>query len=383
MDKKLFLEILEKYNRGIASKEEIEFLESYYQLFDVEEDALKNISSFDRQKIKNEISANIFDKLSNSQSKRQPFYRSKWWATAAILAVLSSLTLLYFKKGTSEALVTKTKKEIVVKPGINQAILTLADGSTIGLDEKASGLVVNQAGLKVIKGANGKIIYDVEEDIIPSVNTVVTPRGGQYHMELADGTKVWINAASSIKFPTRFSGKKRIVEITGEIYFEVAKNKAMPFVVRTKKQQIEVLGTHFNVNAYSDEADEKTTLLEGRVKVAKLNEGIADVSSSKVLYPGQVAAIAESNHITVSVADMEAAVAWKNGYFKFDKADIQTVMRQIARWYDIEVNYTGANSEDLFVGKIKRTEDINNVLRILELSKIKTSIKGRTITITN
>lgn len=158
----------------------------------------------------------------------------------------------------------------------------------------------------------------------------------------------------------------------------------MPFLVHTHNQKIEVLGTHFNVNTYIDEAAEKTTLIEGSVKVAKVRDGFAEMKSAKLLRPGQEALLtSESSLIKVGTADTEAAISWKNGYFKFDKADIQTVMRQISRWYDVDVKYVGNKSTDLFVGKIKRTEGIQGILRILERSKINTSVKGRTIIITN
>lgn len=384
MDKKTFLEILAKYNRGTANKEEIEFLEAYYELYDAEGNILDGIKSQEKLNIKNEISAGLLLEVSNQQNKKIPFYYSKWWSVAAVLALLTSLSIFYFKSKKTEVLITQTEKENIIKPGVNQAILTLADGSTIGLNDSSHGVVVEEDGLIVTKGTDGKISYNVEKDLIPSINTVATPRGGQYHLELPDGTRVWLNAASSIKFPTRFSGKNRIVDVTGEIYFEVARNKEMPFLVRTHHQQIEVLGTHFNVNAYDDELAEKTTLIEGSVKVTKLDKMANKNTLWKVLRPGQEASIkAKGAQIDVTTTDINLAVAWKNGYFKFDRADINAVMRQIARWYDVEVVYVGAKSEDLFVGEMKRTEDIKGVLRILELSKIKTSIKGRTIIVTN
>lgn len=384
MDKKIFLEILARYNRGAANREEVEFLEAYYELFDAEGNILNGLNSQEKLNIKNEISAGLFLEISNQKQKKIPFYYSKWWSVAAVLVLLTSLGIFYFKSEKPRVLITQTKKENIIKPGVNQAILTLADGSTIGLNESSHGVVVEEDGLKVTKGADGKISYDVEKDLVPSINTVATPRGGQYHLELPDGTKVWLNAASSIRFPTRFSGKTRTVDVTGEIYFEVASNKEMPFLVRTHHQQIEVLGTHFNVNAYEDELDEKTTLIEGSVKVAKLDKAANENTLWKVLRPGQEASIKQKGtQITVAEIDTDVAVAWKNGYFKFDKADIHAVMRQIARWYDVEVVYVGAKNEDLFVGEMKRTEDIRGVLKILELSKIKTSIKGRTIVIAN
>ena len=384
MDKKAFLEILTKYNKGLASREEIQFLEAYYELFDAEEDVLNNMSAQGKTQIKHQISTNISAQIATQPAKKVSLFTSKWWSVAAVLLVLTTVGVIYFNQEKAVVSVAKIKEEQPIKPGTNQAILTLADGSTIGLNDSSDGIVVVQNGLKVTKDAQGQISYDAEDHLVPSINTVATPRGGQYQLALPDGTKVWLNAASSIKFPTRFSGVNRSVEVTGEVYFEVARNEKMPFLVNTHRQQIEVLGTHFNVNTYEDELEEKTTLLEGKVKVARLNSGKIEISSSKTLKPGQSAALGiNATRINVEEADMEAAVSWKNGYFKFDKADIHTVMRQIARWYDVDVQYVGDKNEDLFVGKIKRTENIAGVLRILELSKIKTSIKGRTIIITN
>ncbi len=386
MDKKIFLEILNKYNQGKASEQEIEMLHAYYDLFDAEQNVLEQMAANQRDDVKQQIAASIAAQMHLTPVKKPTFSLNiKWLAAAAVLVLVFSVGILLFNnEETKQNLDERQTAAVVIKPGSNQAILTLADGSTIGLNEKGNGVIVQRAGLKVIKSLDGQVQYESDGEAAPSINTIATPRGGQYQLVLEDGTKVWLNAASSIKFPTHFAGSQRAVDITGEVYFEVAKNKNMPFIVRTQNQQIEVLGTHFNVNSYTDEAKETTTLLEGSVKVAKLKNGAVQVGASKIISPGQEASLTSADKaISVNPADLEAAVSWKNGYFKFDKADIQTVMRQISRWYNVDVKYNGEISADLFVGKIKRTEDIAGVLRILELSKINTSVKGRTIVITN
>lgn len=385
MDKKTFLDILSKYNKGKASGQEIELLEAYYELFEVEENILDKMDLGQKEQLKKAILTEIMPENPEVATiKIKRWYKSEWLSVAAVVVLLFSVSLLWFKSDTNNAVVENTETVAVIKPGSNQAILTLADGSTIGLDEQGKGVIVAQTGLRVTKGSDGAVKYESNDGLVPTINTIATPRGGQYQLVLDDGTKVWLNAQSSIKFPTRFAGDYRTVDITGEVYFEVAKNKNMPFQVRTPSQQIEVLGTHFNVNTYIDEAAEKTTLIEGSVKVAKLKNGMVEMASAKTLKPGQEASLmGESNVINIALADTEATISWKNGYFKFDKADIQTVMRQISRWYNVDVRYVGEMSKDLFMGKIKRSEDIGDVLRILERSKINTSVKGRTIIINN
>ncbi len=387
MDKKTFLDILSKYNKGKASKQEVDLLEAYYELFEVEENILDQMDLSEKQRLKQQMLARVLDKNTEIvTTKTKTWYDRSWLSAAAVLLILCSVGLLLFKKDRNEIAVVKKSETptAAIKPGKNQAILTLSDGSTIGLNEEEKGIVLSKDGLLITKSGDGELKYETNEELIPTTNTITTPRGGQYQLVLTDGTRVWLNAQSSIKFPTRFAGDTRVVYITGEVYFEVAKNKKMPFLVHTHNQKIEVLGTHFNVNTYVDEAAEKTTLIEGSVKVAKVRDGFEEMNSAKLLRPGQEALLtSESSLIKVGAADTEAAISWKNGYFKFDKADIQTVMRQISRWYDVDVKYVGNKSNDLFVGKIKRTEEIQGILRILERSKINTSVKGRTIIITN
>lgn len=391
MDKIEFLKLLEKYNAGLANAEEIAFLEAYYNLFDQENDGLAHLDNVQRSNIKAEIAEGIKSQVSaleQEEIKTVPlFVKYKWLAIAAVFALVSSLTLLVFNKENAKqqviAITTKPAKSTII-PGSNNAVLTLANGNQISLNDKENGVLASQSGVIITKNKDGQLQYQIKANAPAGINTISTPRGGQYQLILVDGTKVWLNAASSITFPTQFNGTERKVEIIGEAYFEVAKNANKPFKVKSKNQVIEVLGTHFNVNTYDDEVADKTTLLEGSVSVSKIANGIVQTAGSRILKPGQQASVsANQSQINIALADEDEAIAWKNGYFKFNKADIQTIMRQVSRWYNVDVEYKGEMNKDLFVGKINRSEHVEEVLSILERSKINVAIKGRTIIISN
>lgn len=391
MDKIEFLKLLEKYNAGLANAEEIAFLEAYYDLFDQENDGLAHLDASEKGSIKAEIAEGIKSQLSAIEEKEIKtvplFVKYKWLAIAAVFILVSSIALMFFNKENTKqqviAITTKPVKNTIV-PGSNNAVLTLANGNQISLNDKENGVLASQSGVIITKNKDGQLQYQIKADAPAGINTISTPRGGQYQLILVDGTKVWLNAASSITFPTQFNGSERKVEIMGEAYFEVAKNANKPFKVKSKNQVIEVLGTHFNVNTYDDEVADKTTLLEGSVSVSKITNGSVQTAGSKILRPGQQASVsANQSQIVVGVADEDEAVAWKNGYFKFNKADIQTIMRQVSRWYNVDVEYKGEMNQDLFVGKINRSEHVEEVLSILERSKINVAIKGRTIIISN
>ncbi len=251
------------------------------------------------------------------------------------------------------------------EPGGNRAVLTLADGSTIVLDSMANGAVSTQGNAKIIKAANSQLVYNnmlVATDHNELLyNTVTTPRGGQYQVVLSDGTKVWLNAVSSLRFSTGFTGKQRVVELTGEGYFEVTKNASRPFIVKTSNLSVEVLGTHFNVSAYKDEENSKTTLLEGSIR-------ITSGSSSNLLQPGQQVSVNNSTNEMklVKQANTEEAVAWKEGYFQFSGADLPVIMRQIARWYDVDVVYEGESRKHNFFVKIDHNKKLSSIVNALQ-----------------
>jgi len=257
-------------------------------------------------------------------------------------------------------------------PGKDNAVLTLADGSTITLDSAANGGLAQQGNTRVIK-LNGQIAYrnTGQSDDVPLFNTISTAKGNQYQLILPDGSKVWLNAASSMRFPTSFKGNERRVEITGEAYFEIAKNPAMPFKVQVGSGEIDVLGTHFNVNAYGDELTVKTTVLEGAVAVKK-------ETAQQVLEPGQQAAFSSQGGITLSRnVDVAHETAWKDGFFWFDNTDIHTLMRQVSRWYDVDVTFKGKIEEDGFTGKIPRNVSLSKLLHVLEQYELHFTIEGK------
>jgi transmembrane sensor len=271
-----------------------------------------------------------------------------------------------------------------IPPGTNKATLILADGSKIALDEAKRGKIASQENVDIDKTQNGQLIYSVTGDVqtagtpapanVMAMNTIITPRGGQYTVILPDGTKVWINAASSLKYPTAFTGSERRVELTGEAYFEVAKNAAKPFFVRSASQTVEVLGTHFNINSYTDEKTIKTTLLEGSVKVTG-NTG----SQMVRLKPGQQAVGTGKELKVISDADIDEAIAWKNGKFMFRDTELRNIMRQLSRWYDVDVEYQGTITERHYRGRVSRDVPVSQVFEILKTSGVNFTINGRKI----
>ncbi|AOM76018.1 FecR family protein [Pedobacter steynii] len=298
---------------------------------------------------------------------------------ATILITLSTGLYFYFDTKPESEIVQYALVKQDVEPGGNKATLTLADGSKISLTDAGNGQLAEQGGVKISKSANGQLVYSVVESgqREAGYNTITTPRGGIYQVNLPDGTRVWLNAASSIKFPTTFAHlNQRKVELQGEAYFEVSRNKKQPFIVQSGKQQVEVLGTHFNINSYEDESEVKTTLLEGSVKVSAGNVIL--------LKPGQQSTVGASQggRVKVSPANIEQAMAWKNGFFHFEKENLHSVLRQLARWYDIEVVYQVNRADDEFMGDIPRGVKLSEVLKILEFEGTHFKIENRKLIVT-
>jgi transmembrane sensor len=274
-----------------------------------------------------------------------------------------------------------------IMPGKNGAILTLGNGQQLVLDSANNGALTSQAGLHIIKHdsliAYSPLSNHTQQAAEIAYNTLATPRGRQFRLVLADGTKVWLNAASSIRYPAAFNDKERVVNITGEVYFEVApvklrSGRKMPFIVKIDEAtEVKVLGTHFNINAYHDEANVKVTLLEGSVKVGTGNE------TSVVLKPGEQTTVSQSSQPSQPIpVQTDAVMAWKNGFFQFERADIQTVMRQIARWYDVDIQYEGPVTKDRFGGSIPRDATLSQVLHALEQSLVHFTIQGKKVIVT-
>ncbi|RQO72605.1 anti-sigma factor [Pedobacter sp. KBW01] len=298
----------------------------------------------------------------------------KWAAAAAVLVVFSFTAYLSLNK----------KKEHVfasdVAPGKNKAILTLADGRKISLSDAANGDLIEQAGVSISKTANGQLVYHIQKttgDIDDSkVNTISTPNGGEWEIRLPDGSVVWLNAASSLQYPLNIgSSKQRKVELSGEAYFEVAKDKAHPFIVKTLKQELEVLGTHFNINSYANEIVTRTTLLEGSVRISDLSS-----NDMLVLKPGEQSVLSK-NGIEIKKANTDEAIAWKNGYFMFDNEKQESILRKIARWYNVEIEYADPEAKEvMYYGTVSRFEKISKVLRKFEQTgEVRFDIKGNKI----
>ena len=299
-------------------------------------------------------------------------------AAASVLLVLgvAAYWLIRTRETTLKTTTTASIKDI--SPGGNKAILILADKSTIVLDSVANGKLAQQGLATITKSNDGQLSYSLpanrggKREVL--YNTLRTPRGGQYQLVLPDGSKVWLNAASSITYPTAFPGKERKITIDGEAYFEVVHNKAKPFKVQANGTEVEVLGTHFNVHAYSDEPAEKITLVEGKVKVSN--------KESAILKPGEQAQVRSNSPIqVVNDVDMEEVLAWKNGLFRFNNADIESIMKQVERWYDVTVEYEGAKPEGHFKGKIPRNVMASEMLKIIEASGVHFRIENKKVII--
>jgi transmembrane sensor len=323
--------------------------------------------------------------------------RKRAWLVAAsvLLLLMTSGYLLSLDRTTVATAVNQQQAPGNIQPGKEGAILTLADGRTVVLDSLGNGIIATQSSTQVVL-KDGQLVYKplTTDDSRLTFNTMTTPRGRQYQLILPDGSKVWLNAASSITYPTAFTGSERKVSITGEAYFEVAKISSpstggdrgearMPFIVDVAgRGSVEVLGTHFNINAYDDEGDIKTTLLEGKVKVfAEKQLPTPDSRLPTVLSPGEQAQMNDHSSLirVVKNVDVEEVMAWKNGHFHFNDTDLKTMMRQLSRWYDIEVKYAGHVPADRFSGKVSRSFNLMQVLKMLEFSDLDIRIEGRAL----
>lgn len=383
--------LIEKYLNGTITKDEKIILNEWYHSFNDSEVEVSANENEAVQQLASRIKGRVFESIHEDKVVAiRPRRTWKMSAAAAILVLfVVGVYLMFSSRSTKHELVkaipapTEVRYKNDIEPGGNKAVLRLADGSTIVLDSASNGIISRQGNIKVQKLDNGLLAYTVngrqvtENDEV-SFNTISTPRGGQYQVTLSDGTKVWLNAASSIRFPIVFTGSERKVKITGEAYFEVAKNKNKPFKVEANSSEIEVLGTHFNVNAYDDEASIKTTLLEGRVKISVPGSGQSQ--ASKILRPGQQAGINKQGKIDVTDnADTEEVMAWKNGYFQFKSDDLKTILRQISRWYDVDIEYRG-NVNLHFTGQLTMNENVSKVFEKLELTgEVHFEIDGKKI----
>ena len=375
MSKKDATDLLNRYRNGQVSEEEKALVESWYAEY-TQNAATPEIDDQELENNREEILRRILSEVSD---KRKINY-GRLISIAALAILLLYVGVLFVKQWKPHQdlrTLAAKKSNNNLLPGGNRAMLILSNGNTINLNDTKNGALANEKGVVIHKNADGRITYDQaghntthEASVF---NTVVTPKGGQYQLVLGDGTKVWLNAASTLKYPVTFSGTKREIELSGEAYFEVSHDQHKPFRVISNGQTVEVLGTHFNVNAYPDEKTTRTTLLEGSVKV------LAGEMSSKIK-PGEQAQF-KDGHLAVTQADTEEAIAWKKGFFYFKDDDIQTVMRQLSRWYDVSVKYEGQIPTREFSGQMNKNINAAQLMHILSIEQIHYRIEGRTIII--
>lgn len=367
--------LLEKYNKGTITPKELEVLEAWYRermevgSTDISEEELEeNLDSVWRQ----------LNTISN------PPKVVLWKRIAAVAAILLFVTiswLLYQHNLSTPINETAVGNKIV--PGGNRAFLTLSNGKKLSLADAVNGTLANDAGVVISQSADGQLLYTVSDNhlgndkLSDQYNAIETPRGGQFQVILPDGTHVWLNAASVLKYPVRFSKAERTVELVGEAYFEVAKDPKRPFILQTLDQKVAVLGTHFNVNVYPEDKLHKTTLLEGAIRVSSKNG-----ENPLLLKPGQEY---ESGHGKPKVrqVDAEESVAWKNGEFVFTDESLESIMNKIARWYNVSISYEQVDPSTRFGGAVSRFSEISKVLEKLELTgEVNFRIHGRRIIVT-
>lgn len=377
------IRLLHKYLYGKPGPEEKARVEKWFE--NVDESQVLDTSEL--ATIKEQLYQRTWTELNRENILplyRRPFFRLV--AAAVLILCIGSSYFLFTGKSKPEATLVKTPApplpNDVAPPVSNKAILTLADGTHIVLDSAGNGALAQQGNVVVAKLNNGKIAYNVGNGDYEKIqyNTLRVPKGSKpVQMVLADGSEVWLNVASSITYPTAFKGTERKVTITGEVYFEIAHNVTMPFKVQKDGVEVQVLGTHFNVNAYEDESSLRVTLLEGSVKVTR------DNSKPLTIKPGQQAAVREGQSDKeiklVNDVDIEEVMAWKNGWFNFNSLQVADIMRQLEKWYDMDVLYEGKLSQKHFSGIVSRDNNISEVLKIMEQAGIKFKIEGKKVTV--
>jgi transmembrane sensor len=403
MDRTQLLMLAQKYLEGTASEEETRLLHEWYDAAGEEEIEMVFTNQPETEPdISQRIFAGLHEKIHGQTitAKVRQMHRIKWVAAASIIFVLLVTGGYLLTRRTTPqkpAIVqnTTTPPKIQdVQPGGDKARLTLADGTVIVLTDIKDGEIRKEQGISITK-QNGQLIYDASHaqmtagsegpthhSLLTTHHTITTPRGGQYQVILPDGTKVWLNASSSLQYPAAFTGNERKVTLTGEGYFEVTKNAGKSFKVHIisgdRNSEVEVLGTHFNINAYDDEADVKTTLLEGKVKVSAISP-VLSREQSAVLKPGEQISISQTSQLSQPFpVQTDAVIAWKNGLFSFNSMDIQTIMRQIARWYNLDVSYEGKIPATTFTWEESRNTNLSVVLKVLETGGVHFRLEGNT-----
>lgn len=380
-----FNSLISKYLDNKATPEEIAFIEQYYEYFDRNENLTDTLTEAEANEAEQRMLENLKTEISGNNRKTFPL-RSAWtgWAAAVIVAfIIGGIIYAQLNRQPGQSVAQVTAKPPAlhghdIAPGTNKAMIRLEDGSSVFLDDAVTGIIAKQGNTQVLRLSSGEVVYKSgNNDDEVHINTMTTPRGGRYQLTLADGTKVWMNSASSISYPTSFVEKERKVKVSGEVYFEVAKNPQQPFyVIIDNETEIKVLGTHFNVNTYADNGSVNTTLLEGTVSISNNHK-------EQILKPGQQAEIKNNAIYLKNNVDTAQVMAWKNGYFSFNSTDLKMVMKLLARWYDIDVEYEGQMPEMKFWGGISMHSTLSQVLQVLEESKIRFRIEDKKIVVLN
>ncbi|ACU03126.1 FecR family protein [Pedobacter heparinus] len=378
-------ELLDRYVAGTATEAEKALVESWY----IKAPFSAKVPDADQLLIDQKVSRDELVKY------MQPAGVFKLWpriaiAAAAVAAIVFGVFLFKAPRNPKPAQ-GATNYTNDIAPGKNTATLTLANGKTILLSDVKTGVIVDANSLKY----NDNTVIPTEGRDLSSLRSVEmtilsTPRGGTYQITLPDGTRAWLNADTKISFPSQFIGKERkILLINGEVYFEVAKNKEKPFIVETSRQVVEVLGTHFNISAYKEEGSTKTTLLEGSVAVTSTRARPKKPNERAIVYPGTVlkpnqeSVLNENNELVLKQVDASEAIAWKNGEFIFNDEPLESIMRKLARWYDVEVIYQGVDKDRLFGGGVSRYDNISKILNKMEKTGgIHFKIEGKSVTVT-
>jgi len=372
-------QLIDKYLKGIATPEERILIERWYNKIS-EEKSLSNDDDFEH------LSAQLWQntlEAANLKNKSKKTFRL--WPAAAVAASVSIFLLagIHFfairKVKTANNIVVRHQSPREILPGGNKAMLILASGKHISLEDNKKGEIAKEGNAIIHKNAAGQVSYQAQAlDSEFAFNTLITPRGGQYSVILADGTKVTLNAASSLKYPTNFNGSYREVELSGEGYFEVAHNPQKPFRVKSNGQTIEVLGTHFDINCYSNEPFVRTTLLQGSVKVSSEQGKV-------LLQPGEQSRLDVSGKSALEVArvNTDEIIAWKDGLFRFKESSIKEVMRNAERWYNVDVSYTGNGPNIKITGSMSRNVNFSGFVKLLEFEGVKFNIKDHNVVITN
>jgi transmembrane sensor len=380
---KHLLEIMTRFKNGEATDAEIEEINLWYENQASNEGYTDGMPSDQRVEAKQKLLFRIYDRIHQAAA---PVARINVYKKIKIFTLAASVFLvigvaLYFQFAEQKKYPKDSVAVHDVAPGNNKAVLILANGKKISLEDLSDGQIASQTGIRISKTANGQLVYEATESIAsttlkPEFNTIEVPVGGQWQVILPDHSKVWLNALSRITYPLHFTGNERNVKISGEAYFEVSHNAQMPFKVQAGHQVVEVLGTHFNIMAYADEKLIRTTLIEGSVKVSQ-------GKATKLLVPGEQAQVGKEGIRVTNEVDVEDVVAWKNGYFKFDE-NLEAIMAKVAKWYNVEVVYQfKPDPNSIYEGKVSRSKNISSLLKIIEFNgDVHFKIEGRRVIVT-